>query len=1481
MNSGNFGVTQIASGKLTFSWYDATLAGQNMTTGAPLFSVLFNLVGAAGTQTALSLASSPTPLEVIDSLQTQLNTTTVNGRIGILGNTSQQTLRLKIDSTSGPNGSQVIVPVRAWHFRKVISMQGTISFNTAIATYASTEQYGLSGLDSTSFGTTQTGSGKLMFTWNDGTSAGQTLADSAILFAIRFNVVGAQGAFTPLDFVNAPTPLEFIDTTYSAMSSVLQSGRIRVTGNSSITASNPSPLSYCAGNSITVGFTITGTFNAGNWFILQLSDATGSFVSPTNIDTLISTTAGTFTANLPSSLVAGTLYRLRVISTNPAVIGTANTSNITISTVPAAAAAPTGATPICQGTVSGVYTTTGASGATTYQWSINPPAAGTTSSTSASATITWSGSYTGAVTITVRGINSCGNGAYSTALTVNITATPLAPTGNASQTFCNSATVANLVVSGTSIQWYLTSTGGSPLSTATALTSGTHYFASQTVSGCESSARLDVTATINAPAAPTGNASQTFCNSGTVANLIASGANIQWYLTSTGGSPLATGTALTNGTHYYASQTISSCESVGRLDVTVTINAPTAPTGSASQTFCNSATVANLTATGSNIQWYLASSGGSPLATGTALTNGTHYYASQTVSGCESVSRLNVTVTLNIPATPTGNASQTFCNSATVVNLVASGSNLQWYLTSTGGTPLSTGTALITGTHYFASQTISSCESAGRLDVTVTINAPAAPTGSASQTFCNSATVANLTASGSNIQWYLASSGGTPLSTGTALINGTHYFASQTISGCESISRLDVTATINVTAVPTGNASQTFCNSGTVANLVASGTNIQWYSVSTGGSPLASGTALTNATHYYAAQTIAGCESSSRLDVTVTVNIPATPTGSASQTFCNSGTVANLVASGSNIQWYLTSTGGTPLSTGTTLITGTHYYASQTISGCESLGRLDVTVTISIPATPTGSTSQTFCNSATVANLTASGSNIQWYLASSGGSPLSTGTALINGTHYFASQTISGCESISRLDVTATINVTAVPTGNASQTFCNSGTVANLVASGTNIQWYLTSTGGSPLSSGTALTNGTHYYASQTLNSCESSTRLDVTVTVNVPATPTGSASQTFCNSGTVANLVASGSNIQWYLTSTGGTPLSTGTTLITGTHYYASQTISGCESSGRLNVTATINIPATPTGNASQTFCNSATVANLVASGANIQWYLTSTGGSPLATGTALINGTHYYASQTISGCESTGRLDVTVTITLSPTPTVNVVNNCGNSVLSTTATGNLLWTPGNFTTSQITVTTAGTYFITQTISGCTSAAGSGVAAPLVVPVVNLGHDTTICANATIVLNAGNPGAIYAWSPGGQTSQSITLDSTGLGMGMHTISVQVTKNTCTGSDAVNITFSPCTGIEEIGDESQIIILPNPSSGLFSIKTQGIEGNIEVNIYNISGEIVYSQHMSCLGKSQQTIDVRGMARGLYFIKLINNSNQFTKKLIIE
>jgi hypothetical protein len=662
----------------------------------------------------------------------------------------------------------------------------------------------------------------------------------------------------------------------------------------------------------------------------------------------------------------------------------------------------------------------------------------------------------------------------------------------------------------------------------------TQYWVDVTVNG--TTCRKYFTQYVNPGLAPTGLAQQTFCPGSTIAQLSASGAGIKWYNSSTSGAPLPSTTPLLNGVTYYASQTVAGCESSNRLAVQVTLVAPAAPTGATSQAFCNTGTIGQLAAVGSTLKWYSSSTGGTPLVNTTPLANNTTYFASQTVNGCESTSRLPVLVQILSTPAPTGTSIQSFCHAATVSQLAASGNAVVWYAAATGGAPLPGTTPLIGQGVYYATQNLNGCESMQRFAVTVNMVAPTAPTGNSSQVFCNTSTVAQLLANGSGIKWYSSPTGGTALLGTTPLSSGI-YYASQTVNGCESLSRLAVVVTLTNTPAPNGLATQNFCQSATVAQLTVSGFGVKWYTVASGGTPLTATTGLTNGTTYYASQTVNGCESLSRLAVAVVIQSPQAPAAPFTQNFCYSGTVGQLNAVGQGILWYSSVTGGTALPANTPLVNGTTYFGSQTINGCESQGRVAVNVVLSSPTAPVAANpTQVFCSAATVSQLVVNGTNVKWYDASSAGNLLASVQVLVNGTTYYASQTINGCESTVRTPVIAIINVTLPPSGSPLQTFCDSAKVSQLVAQGTQVKWYLTSTGGSPLLSNTPLVNGVLYYATQVLNGCESDQRF--TTMVLLSPSPAGvittSDPLVYCTNDViqtnfvVANLNPSFASLQW-----------------------------------------------------------------------------------------------------------------------------------------------------------------------------------------------------------------------------------------------------------------------------------------------------------------------------------------------------------------
>ncbi|MGB4930834.1 MAG: T9SS type A sorting domain-containing protein, partial [Chitinophagales bacterium] len=160
------------------------------------------------------------------------------------------------------------------------------------------------------------------------------------------------------------------------------------------------------------------------------------------------------------------------------------------------------------------------------------------------------------------------------------------------------------------------------------------------------------------------------------------------------------------------------------------------------------------------------------------------------------------------------------------------------------------------------------------------------------------------------------------------------------------------------------------------------------------------------------------------------------------------------------------------------------------------------------------------------------------------------------------------------------------------------------------------------------------------------------------------------------------------------------------------------------------------------------------------------------------------------IEGCDS-----IIITHLSINNPVVNLGANytiCSGTTTTLNA-GNpgatYLWNTGA-TTQTITIGTAGTYSVTITDpAGCVASDAITISVNPS-PTVNLGADISACADETVVLNAGNPGANYLWNTGANT-QTINANTTG------TYSVTVTNGFgCFASDVINVNIHALPTVE-------------------------------------------------------------------------------------
>jgi hypothetical protein len=85
---------------------------------------------------------------------------------------------------------------------------------------------------------------------------------------------------------------------------------------------------FCAGGSISISGSAAGSFGSQNEFTAQLSNANGSFASPTFLGTTTNLEAKSYT--LPALLPPGSGYRVRLVSTHPVLTGSDNGTDFTI-----------------------------------------------------------------------------------------------------------------------------------------------------------------------------------------------------------------------------------------------------------------------------------------------------------------------------------------------------------------------------------------------------------------------------------------------------------------------------------------------------------------------------------------------------------------------------------------------------------------------------------------------------------------------------------------------------------------------------------------------------------------------------------------------------------------------------------------------------------------------------------------------------------------------------------------------------------------------------------------------------------------------------------------------------------------------------------------------------------------------------------------------------------------------------------------------
>ncbi len=416
----------------------------------------------------------------------------------------------------------------------------------------------------------------------------------------------------------------------------------------------------------------------------------------------------------------------------------------------------------------------------------------------------------------------------------------------------------------------------------------------------------------------------------------------------------------------------------------------------------------------------------------------------------------------------------------------------------------------------------------------------------------------------------------------------------------------------------------------------------------------------------------------------------------------------------------------------------------------------------------------------------------------------------------------------------------AVPTTtNTQQTFCatNNPKISDIQITGQNIKWYDAT--GNVLSAATALINGQIYYASQTINGCESN-KTAIQVIVNTTPKPTANVNQDFCASAnpTIEKIVVTGTSLKFYNAAGNVIPITT--PLVNGQTYFVTQTLNNCESEKQA-ITVTLSTDNVPAKDITLVQCNTTTSnsmvvnlhsyeASIINNPGNYIFTYTDTAGNVISnpsayvlnTGTTLI----HVRVATPDGCFKVVRLN----FTLNPKPIVQLPDTLdfceGKSVVLDAGPGfkSYEWNTGA-TTQTITVTTPGTYTVKVTnIFGCENTGSTQVSYSVLAHIVsvNITNNT-----ATVILSqSGN----YEFSLNNFTWQDSNI-FTNLNMGEYTVYVRTKSGCIIGQKSFSIFNIPNA------------ISPNGDGINDTWRIAGLENypGTEVSLYDRRGVTIYRE----------------------------------------
>jgi hypothetical protein len=221
-----------------------------------------------------------------------------------------------------------------------------------------------------------------------------------------------------------------------------------------------------------------------------------------------------------------------------------------------------------------------------------------------------------------------------------------------------------------------------------------------------------------------------------------------------------------------------------------------------------------------------------------------------------------------------------------------------------------------------------------------------------------------------------------------------------------------------------------------------------------------------------------------------------TPSGQVLVCASSNFTLQANTGTGLSYQWFLNGNAITNATNATHLPTAVGSYTVRVTNATTTCSKISEPTVLATTFTPQPNGTLNFCGSQVLTVPNGSSNFYQWEKDNVNINGANTNIYTATQPGVYTCVITNGSCTFTTSNITLN-QVATPPTANSTQSFNSGDTLANLSVTGTNLQWYSNSTGGTPLPLSTVLVDGATYYVSQTLNGCES-LRIAITVTQNL-----------------------------------------------------------------------------------------------------------------------------------------------------------------------------------------------------------------------------------------------------------------------------------------------------------------------------------------------------------------------------------------------